>query len=491
MRVGNLPHQRAIRDFFQDEQYGRPRASLGGINFEVYDDFNDVEDGYYMPLAATPHQQMKEMAIDHRKLGVETPRMYVHKDRAVRTLLAKAARGEYMAKSEFMEAMSYPDMNYIFSDIISRSVMKDYKQLESPLASLYHKKTVKTMGRPHRIYGLWGMTLPVGLVNPGEQGLERYPQDTMAEVTVYKYMGGHSILWETLREDDLGLLAKLPTLFGRALYNTEAVLNTLLYLRKGGFNSTFSSSEYGEKGPFNLTANDKIRDPELNNQIVVKNRLEAHERIGTPQNALLNVRSLQAAQTQMATMLGPERLPIQIDAQYLIVGLGQQMIAYNLFDTPVTRIVSEGGGGMPNASADNDNTDANEGFVRIGVSPKTFEGLKVVVDPFMHYVMSNQEDAAKAWMLMGANGDDHPPNFVIAKLEGWEGPVVERRIPQYTRIGGMSLGRAVDWISTNFRFGLIHGNQWVDSRTLLISDGKRSANTYVGSDAADRMNTSL
>ena len=419
-------------------------------NMDVSSVLNDNDRDY---MNYSPSNLMEQAQIASRYFqNMVTPNGYVHVAKKAARLIEAVQQNKRGAATDFREALSYDDFNYIMQDTIYRKMMEKWSIPDSPFESFAKEIKVPTMQRPGKMFTLDGIETPIPLVHPGEEPRIRYPYDSGIAIRPYKYMAQVELLWETMIEDDLNALSDIPERLNNAIKTSLGRIYTGLWAKSTGFRN-------GSGEPFNQANNDKILDPTLSNGYAVANELAASSNFGTPANAPLSLPAIQAARTQISKFLSPDGNPIDVKLVHLVVGHGLAEVAKNVLNAQ--SYVMERAGGMQ--------ADANGGFVRMEARRDAISGIQLHVDPYLHVVVDGSVSDTM-WMLVADKGIARPI-FAYCVLAGYESPIVQRRVPNWRGVGGGDGGRQVDWISTGFRCGFIRGTQWGDPRGALVSNG--------------------
>ena len=443
---------------FNEERNGiRTNFSTISIS-ETLDDAR--EEGYMVYNPRTLLEQAR-IASSFFNWGGRTPQgqmsAYMQKTKNAMRIMEQAQMGSLAGRTLLREAISYDDFNYIMQDTIYRKMMEKWEVPDAPLPAFAREIKVPTMQRPGKLFTLDGLETPIPLVHPGQQPETRYPYDSGIAIRPYKYMADVELLWETMIEDDLNALSDIPSRLDNAVKVTLGRIYSQLYAKKTGWKDDAAGD------PFYVINNDKILNPTLAaaSAAGIDNKLLANmDLYGTAANARLSLPALQAARSQVAKFLSPDKNPISVKVMHLVVGVGQEEVAKNILNAQ--SYVMERAGGIPSAGG------PNSGFVRMEARRDAIAGINLHVDPYLHVIVDGST-SDKMWMMV-ASPDISRPIFAYCVLAGYEKPILQRRVPNYRGIG-MNNGQSVDWISTGFRVGFIRGIQWGDARGAIASDG--------------------
>ena len=253
------------------------------------------EDRDYIATAPRTLLEQARNASEYFPWRIQSLNSYLRLTEDVHTMVNNALEGGRVHKAALIEAISYDDFNYIMQDTLYRQMLDRWAVPDSPFEAFSREIKIPTLQRPGKLFTLDGIEKPIGLVHPGQMPEVRHPYDSGLVIRPYKYMADIELLWETLIEDDLNALGRLPQMLDTAIKVSMARIFTQTYAKNTGFND-------GTGEIFNATNNDKITNPTLSatTAMLVENTLKANTNFGVSDNDNFSLTALQAAQTQMS-----------------------------------------------------------------------------------------------------------------------------------------------------------------------------------------------
>lgn len=324
-------------------------------------------------------------------------------------------------RREFLlrEVMTTSDFPYLFGDILDRQVIGIYNTVPAVWKQYMLPKKVRDF-RVARIMGIsGGDTLLDQVPEKGE-----YPASDRDEykydISVKKYGRQFDISWESLINDDLGLLADTPKRFAMAATNTEHYRAVLAY-----------ANDIGTHAGGNLYQN------------------------GVNSDALnLTIGSLEAAFGKMVRFLSRSGMPMLNRPKYLVVFPELEFTARQILTSTEKMWVADTGTALAAYPISNVISQV---------------GLQLVVDGFLPYVHAA---GAKSWYLFA------DPNEVAAvayaNLIGHELPEICMKASDKVSVGGGVIAPlAGDFVSDNvlYRIREVFGTTKMDWRATYYGRG--------------------
>jgi len=253
------------------------------------------------------------------------------------------------------------------------------------------------------------------------------------DIAVKKYGRQFDISWETLINDDLGVLKDTPERFARAAVRTEHRLLTGLYVGDTGGGAAHSA------GP-NLYS---TLAGEINES-----------------GALLTIASLEAGVEAMAAFTDANGEPIQNRAKFLVVPPSLEMTARQILTSATKQWVELGGAGGP--------------LPYPTTNVVSQYGLTLIVDPYLPVLDAVPANGLTCWYLFADPREIAAVEF--AHLRGHERPEICMKASDKVTVGGGSINAmSGDFATDNvfYRVRLCAGVTRLDWRA-----------TYMGGHAA-------
>src|SRR5690606_31823590 len=256
------------------------------------------------------------------------------------------------------------------------------------------------------------------------------------QYAVKKYGRRLPITWEALVNDDLDALADLPNRLANAARFSEERFATSLYASSTGPNASFFSS--GNKNK--LTVSD----------------VQAVGGAGFTTTAL-NVTSLQAAFTLLASQTDVDGNPIFVDRVYLVVPPALDVTASNIINATEILAATGGGDGTGNDQLRTANWMRNR--------------ITKVVNPWLPVIDTTTGNSA--WYLF-ADPNVGRPAMEIGFLVGHEAPELFQKSPNAVRVGGGTVNPRdgdfdTDSIDTKVRH--VFGGTLMDPKSAVAATG--------------------
>ena len=432
-------------------------------------------------ISGKTDQQLFEGA--QRRFGVDAyPNKLTYLSGVARMskLMEDVRKGRPHAGAALREAFSSSDFEYLFDDVLNRSLLGAYELWTNEYESFMERRTVNDF-RQNYIFRRDGLRKKL----PERDELAVIERDTMEDnryaFEMKEYAKAVDISWRTYINDDLDALARVPTDLVEAMRWTESDLTSRMYLsayngvRRDGAGSTAGTAAAPDYHPFfnssaSYTANSEtqgLHSPSIGTldgaESVIQNLLRANSVLGTPANSRLLPSSLMAAKTQMRRQVGFNGEPIVIRGYHLILGPGLKDVADSIMNA--TAVVSERVGGQQGG------TGQYEGFERLHHNTA---GMGVVIheDPNFDTIVGDDSVAEKMWILVADPAVASRPSFLYAKLAGYEAPRMFKESSRYELVGGGSMSE--DPFYTTYICQMFFGTAHIDPRFVLLSLGTDS-----------------
>ena len=390
-------------------------------------------------------------------------RVYLRNVTYVSRLLEDIRKGRRGAGERLLEATSSSDFEYLFDDVLNRSLLGAYELWTVDYEAYMERRMVRDFRQNYifRRDGLRGK-LPERdeLAAPEEDSME----DNRYAFEMKEYAKAIKISWRTYINDDLDGLARVPTDLADSMRWTESDIASRMYLDPAnGYHRFFDDGT----GTVNATTKE-LHGPSYASYdgapTRITNVLKANATLGTAANARLTPSALQAAKTQMRKQLGYNGEPIRIMGMHLILGIGLYEVANSIMKA--TTIVSERVGGQEGVGTQ------YAGFERIGHSTAA-EGVQVHLDPNFDSIITDATLPDTMWFLIADPGMASRPSFIYSKLQGYESPQIFKEVSKYERVGGGALGQ--DPMYTGYLCQMFFGTAHIDPRFVLVSKGTDAA----------------
>lgn len=362
----------------------------------------------------TRSQQQQQNALYQRRL-VETARL-------VSDVLS-GKRNPYALR----EAMTTSDFPYLFGDILDRQVLAAYREWPSVWRTYCNQATVPDF-RAVKRYGVYGAESVLESVaeNAGYP-MAKLSEDTPFSYAVKKYGRRLPFSWETIINDDLDALKRIPERFGRAARRSEDKFGTQLHVDASGPHASVYTVGYG-----NIVTG----------------------------NPVLSITGLQTAMQVLAAQVDQEGEPIFIETVTLEVPPALEIAALNILNATELTI-------DPNKSAGTENQvlRANN-WMR--------NRVKLTVNPYIPLVASSA-NGNTSWFLH-ADPRNGRPAFEMGFLRGHTEPEIFIKAPNAQRVGGGSDAMAGDFDTDGIEYKIRHvmGGSAMDPKMTVASNGSGS-----------------
>jgi len=336
--------------------------------------------------------------------------------------------------SHLQEAMTTSDFPNLFGDVIDRQVLAGYRetpQTYRSYAKVSQVRDFRTVSR-FKVDGGEGV-----LAEVAEQ--TAYPEaaltDGKYQYSVKKYGRRMPFSWESMINDDLGMLRDVPERFGRAARRTEERFATGLFVGVSGPNGTFFAN--GNKNVVNTT-NGAASD-----------------------NPALSVTGIQDAMKVLSRQVDADGEPITITSMELVVPPALTVPAMTILNATTIRDSSAAGGGASGRELEVANW--MKGIVNLSVNPYI-------------PVLATSGNGNTSWFLF-ANPNEGRPAMEIGFLRGHEEPEVFMKSPNAVRVGGGDAGALdgdFDVDSVEYKVRHVLGGSLMDPKAAVASNGSGS-----------------
>lgn len=323
------------------------------------------------------------------------------------------------------EAMTTSDFPVLFADIIDRQLLADYQQVPPQWRTYARAGSVRDFRQVKRFAVDGGLAL---LDDVAEK--EEYPEESLPDATPFTYSvtkkgKRFQLSWETIINDDLGVMTRLPRNLAVSARNSEEHFATALFATSSGPDSSF------------FTAGNK--------NIVTG-------------NPALSVSALTTAFTVLASQKDADGNPIMVDVAVLMVPPALEVTAQNIINA--TEILAATGGG--NLS----NNDA------LRVANWMKNKTQLVVNPWLPIVDTTHGDTS--WYLLQSPNGAGRPISEIGFLRGYEAPQLFMKDADAVRVGGGSISAMdgdFDTDSIQYKVRHIFGGTKLDPKSAVASNG--------------------
>jgi hypothetical protein len=338
-----------------------------------------------------------------------------------------ALHGNRMDVWRFQEAMSRSDFQYLFADILQRSVLGSYLEWPS-IWSTIAKRGTRVDFRTGRAFTLDGAEGALSKVEELKEYPNRKVVDGKYDYSVDKYGAKIGISWESIINDDLGELRSLPERLAKAARMTEEKFAASLYGGASGPDGTFFSSGHANK-----------------------------------MTAALSTGSLQAAMALIWAQKDVDGNPIFTGQLRLVVPPALTITAKNILNA--TEIWAATGGG--------DGTAVNQLRAQNWVPQ---EIAQAVTNPWLP-ILATSANGDTSWYLFADPGVGRPA-MEVGFLRGNEVPALFVKEPNSRRVGSGIIGPEdgdFDTDSIDYKVRHVVGGTMMEYRAAVASDGTTAA----------------
>lgn len=299
--------------------------------------------------------------------------------------IARYTKG-HISRDRFIETMSTSDFSLLFGDILDRQILGEYREWV-PMYRAYARIGTVPDFRTAKRYMLDGAESQLLAVKELEEYKASELIPSSYTYTIQKYGRRLPFSWETMINDELGLLQTAPRRLARAARRTEQRFASGLFISSTGPNATFFAN--GNKNLVNI-ANGAVAN-----------------------NPPLSITGLQDAFTVLAKQVDTDGEPIMVDGTTLVVPPALEVTARNILNATQIEV---------GASTDSQRLLV-ENWMRNRVS--------LVVDPYAALI--NTTNGSTAWYLF-ANANELPA-LEVGFLRGHEAPELFMKSPNAQRVG--------------------------------------------------------
>jgi hypothetical protein len=360
---------------------------------------------------------------------------------AMAEILAQASEGNTRARYALNEAMVTGDFPYLMGDIIDRSTMAAYREKVPNWQAFVAEGTNRDF-RASKRFGIEGMQSILSSV----QEMAEYPErgiteETPKTFTVAKYGARFGISWESLINDDLGLLRDLPSRLAVAARRTEALAVANAYCSSTGFDTGIFSS-----------GNKNIATTALG--------------MTTP-NAPLSIQAIGEALMVMNNQVDADGFPIIIEGTTLVVPPALELTARTILNA--TSVNIQGMQGAYNVLASNLQTAGLD----LVASNWMNGSLQLVVDPYIKLVVTSGTIMNTCWFLFASKSAGRTA-LEMTYLEGHTTPELFMKTPNAARVGGGTVPESFENDSTEYKIRSVFGVNTFEPKMAFASNGNGS-----------------
>lgn len=343
-------------------------------------------------------------------------------------LIQEGIGGNRHAAYRLQEAMTTSDFPVLFADILDRQLLADYQQVVPNWRQFARAGTVRDFRQVKRFAVDGGLGLLTDVAEKTE-----YPEDKLPDASPFTYAvtkkgKRFQLTWETLINDDLGVMTRLPRNLATSARNSEEVFAVKLFVTSAGPNSTFFASGNG-----NLLTG----------------------------NPTLSITALQAAFTALSAQKDSDGNPIMVETAVLLVPPALEVVANNIINA--TQILAALGGG-PGTGTD-----------QLTVANWLRNKVTVVVNPWLPIIDTTH--GSTAWYLLQGPGGMGRPISEIGFLRGYDAPQLFMKDPDAVRIGGGAVSPMdgdFDTDSVQYKVRHVFGGTLLDPKSAVASNGSGS-----------------
>jgi len=352
---------------------------------------------------------------------------YVESLAEAATFLREVMEGRRPAY-HLQEALTTSDFPVLFADILDRQLLADYQQVPSQWRTYARAGSVRDFRQVKRFAVDGGLALLDEVPERTDYPEESLPDASPFTYSVTKKGKRFQLTWETLINDDLGVMQRLPRNLAVSARNSEEHFATGLFATSSGPNSTFFSA--------------------------------GHANIVTG-NPALSVSALTTAFTVLSSQKDADGNPILVDAAVLMVPPALEVTAQNIINA--TEILAAAGGG-PGTGND-----------QLRVANWMRNKVSLVVNPWLPLIDTTH--GSTSWYLLQAPGGMGRPISEIGFLRGYEAPQLFMKDPDAVRVGGGAvspLDGDFDTDSVQYKVRHVFGGVLLDPKSAVASNGSGS-----------------
>lgn len=352
---------------------------------------------------------------------------YVEQLAEAATFLSDCIEGRRPAY-HLQEAMTTSDFPVLFADILDRQLLADYQQIPSLWRSFARGGTVRDFREVKRFAVDGGL----GLLSEVPEKTE-YPEDSLPDASPFTYAvtkkgKRFQLTWETLVNDDLGVMTRLPRNLATSARYSEDFFATGRFATSSGPDSTFFSS-----GNHNIVTG----------------------------NPALSVSALTTAFTVLSKQKDVDGNPIMVDVAVLMVPPALEVTAQNIINAIEILAATGGGPGTGNDQLRVANWMKNK--------------VQLVVNPWLPIIDTTHGDTA--WYLLQGPGGMGRPIVEIGFLRGYEAPQLFMKASDAVRVAGgetSPLDGDFDTDSVQYKLRHVFGGTLLDPKSAVASEGDGS-----------------
>jgi hypothetical protein len=327
------------------------------------------------------------------------------------------------------EAMSTSDFPLLFGDVLDRQTLGAYTDYAPTYRNYVRIGTVPDFRVVSR-FTLDGAESTLAQVHELEEYKAAKVTAARYQYQVAKYGRRMPFSWETILNDDLGVLQDAPNRFARAARRSEERFATALFVSSSGPNSTFFSN--------------------ANKNIVNTTNGAASD------NPALSITGLQDAFTVLYRQLDTDSEPILIEAVELVVPPTLLVTAQNILNA--TEII----------------VGADSAPQRLLTGNWMRNKVRLSVNPYANVI--NTTNGATAWYLFASPSAGRPA-MEVGFLRGYEQPQLFMKSPNAVRVGSGTVDPMqgdFDNDSIDYKIRHVFGGTLIDPKMGVASNGTGS-----------------
>lgn len=358
-------------------------------------------------------------------------------------VLDAAGNGNLRARLVLNEAMVTADFPYLFADTLDRGVMAAF-QSKVPNWQAFVAEGTNRDFRASKRLGIEGMQSILEEVGERAEYPERGPtEETPKTFTLAKYGARFGISWETLINDDLGLLRDLPSRLAIAARRSEALAVTNAYCASTGFDTSWFTA-----------GNKNIATTALGM---------------TTTNAALSIQALGEGMAIMNGQVDADGFPIIIEAFTLVVPPALELTARTILNATVVNIK-----GMQGAYNVIDGTSHTETSGLDLVASNWMNGnLQLVVDPYIPLVVTSGSISKTMWTLWASKSAGRTA-LEMTYLEGHTTPELFMKVPNSSYVGGGTVAESFETDTSEYKIRHVYGVNTYEAKMAFASNGNGS-----------------
>lgn len=343
-------------------------------------------------------------------------------------LIARARSGDFRAEYRLREAMTTSDFPLYFGDVIDRSVLQGYTAWTPQYLNYTQRRVVKDF-RTANIFAIDGAGAQLDLVPENTE----YPAASLAEtryqVSVQKHGRRLPYTWETVVNNDQGLIDDIPGQFSLAARRSEEKDVAKLFVDASGPHATLFSNT--NKNIVNTTNGAASNNP------------------------VLSISGIQEALKVLGKQVDVDGEPIVFDSLELVVPTALRPTADQIINTTEFRAIDTGSN------------------IRIIRGNGIANALRVSTNPYIATIATTA-NGATSWFLFATPAPGQRRALIIAFLTGHETPETFIKEPNQRRVGGGGvnpLDGSFETDAIDYKIRHVWGTTRGDPKTAVASNG--------------------